>query len=628
MEKRSLDDTEETLNFLDEKIAELKGESLPQPTIKAEQILDEDVTQHTKEYFLSEQFVKDEAVKELGLSIEKVEKLMALGNDKEKVKLATYLTETFNAMAEKEIKLGKLTTKQYNAMKDKYIPHMATDEGLEFFLRNIQFEHNGKWNPQTAAVGIFKSFDKHRTFQTLDEANAAMKKAGVDKAFETNLSDIFVARAIGHNNLIFDDEMSGALRTIFGKTHKIGSVREGYTLTARHEDIKKRILAKLSNDAGENVYKIPDELLKQYDIEPILFSQNMPYLKLTDEQVARILKDTAYTGKNNKGNKALETFELKDELFDRLNHQSRIQMTKMNSDMVNFYDKYLVIYKLWNSSINPGFHIQNSVGNAFNSFMSDGMAVLSPERYTVAFDIFNGKNPSKTININGNDFSYKHLKKLSEKYGILSNTFFKEDIAHAASKTTKLGEMGVNPKFDPTNISEFEPYRQGAKVGSTIEGTQRLVLFIKNLEDGKTIEEAVNNVNRFLFDYSDLTKVEKQTMKRIIPFYTYMRKNVPLQLEQIFENPALYRNIDKGINNIQGTYGEDEVPREERSEWKRDHIQMPFEIGGKAFGIDPNLSYQQLDRITPNRLLGQSTPAIKNTYRSNDWKVRLYRDRY
>ena len=38
---------------------------------------------------------------------------------------------------------------------------------------------------------------------------------------------------------------------------------------------------------------------------------------------------------------------------------------------------------------------------------------------------------------------------------------------------------------------------------------------------------------------------------------------------------------------------------------------MPFKLGGQNFGINPQLPYQQLDKLTPRKILGQTTPAIK-----------------
>jgi hypothetical protein len=160
-------------------------------------------------------------------------------------------------------------------------------------------------------------------------------------------------------------------------------------------------------------------------------------------------------------------------------------------------------------------------------------------------------------------------------------------------------------------VNEFVPYRKGAEIGSHIEGVQRMVLFLKGLEDGKSIEESVENVNKFLFDYSDLTDFEKDTMKRVFPFYTFMRKNVPLQLEQLFAQPFLYATTDRAFDNIEKASGDHYIPDAERNQWKRDYTQLPFQIGGENYGMNGQLPQQQLDRLTPRKILGQVTPVLK-----------------
>ena len=168
----------------------------------------------------------------------------------------------------------------------------------------------------------------------------------------------------------------------------------------------------------------------------------------------------------------------------------------------------------------------------------------------------------------------------------------------------------MNANWDPTDLENFKPYQLGTKAGASIEGTQRLVLFLEGLRNGKTIEESVENVNKFLFDYGDLTEAEKVWMKRVIPFYTYMRKNVPLQLEMMIDHPFVLRMADKTMENIEAV-SEDRVEDGNRNEWRRDYIQMPFQINGENVGINPQLPFQQLDRIAPRKIVGQMSPVIK-----------------
>jgi hypothetical protein len=260
--------------------------------------------------------------------------------------------------------------------------------------------------------------------------------------------------------------------------------------------------------------------------------------------------------------------------------------------------------------VNPGFHIQNGLSNAFASFMSDGAAILSKKKYQEAWKIFQNADPKQTIKLGDTTYTYRELNHIAFKYGLLDNTFFKKDIAMDSLGQSKLTRNWLNANWDPTDLENFKPYQLGTKAGSSIEGTQRLVLFLEGLRSGKTVEESVENVNKFLFDYGDLTQTEKVWMKRVIPFYTYMRKNVPLQLEMMIDNPFVLRMADKVMENIEAV-SEDRVEDEDRNEWRRDFIQMPFQIDGQNVGINPQLPFQQLDRIAPRKIVGQMSPAIK-----------------
>jgi hypothetical protein len=563
-------------------------------------------------YYLSNDYVRDQLSVQMGKTIEEVDRLMELRKNGKMIDMAKFWTDRMNEIGQTEVNIGKMQPEQFEAWKDKYIPLVVSDEGLKYFMEQATREHNGKFNPETFGVGIRKKFDQHRTYETIEEANKAMKEqTGIDGFFETELADIFQSRAIGHNELLFNEEMTNAIRHIFGKDYKPGEAIKGYSPTITYNDLRKRMYDKWVAEGGTGEFKINDADLQEMGINPILFSPNMQYIKLTEDQVKKIAQKTSFVKPDGKGSGGIPIFNLKDELHPRLNKQSRIQKAMLSSELTNFYDKFLHIYKMWNSAMFPGFHAQNMASNAFQSFMSSGRAILDPKKYKQAHAIFTHAEPNKTINFKGRVLTYAQVSELANKYGILDNTFFKEDIAISADAQGYFAKKGLSPKVDPTDINNFVPYKVGKEVGATIEGTQRLVLFIHNLEEGMDIPEAVANVNKFLFDYSDLTEFEKDTMKRIIPFYTYMRKNVPLQLEQMLENPALYANVNKIINNFESMSGDNLVEDKDRNPWRKEYVQLPYQVDGQNIGFNPQLPYQQLERLTLPRLIGQTSPLIK-----------------
>ena len=90
-----------------------------------------------------------------------------------------------------------------------------------------------------------------------------------------------------------------------------------------------------------------------------------------------------------------------------------------------------------------------------------------------------------------------------------------------------------------------------------------------------------------------------------------MRKNAPLQLEQIMCNPRVYRNLQYGFNNFETLSGKNYAEPYERNKWREDYVQLPFQINGENIGFNMNLPYEQLDRLTPNKIIGQTSPFIK-----------------
>ena len=166
---------------------------------------------------------------------------------------------------------------------------------------------------------------------------------------------------------------------------------------------------------------------------------------------------------------------------------------------------------------------------------------------------------------------------------------------------------GLPKGLDPTDVEGFVLNKIGTEVGTKIEGTQRMNLWLSCLERGNTPEHARDIVNKYLFDYSDLTDFEQQTVKRIIPFYTFMKKNAPMELEAMLNQPQKFSQLQKGITNFE-KMGGDYKGENERNEWRQEYIQIP----NTGYGVADQLPYNQLERIVdPQKILGQTSPLIK-----------------
>ena len=88
----------------------------------------------------------------------------------------------------------------------------------------------------------------------------------------------------------------------------------------------------------------------------------------------------------------------------------------------------------------------------------------------------------------------------------------------------------------------------GRKLGTNVEDFFRGALWNKLARDGHTPGQAADAVNALHFDYDALTGFEKNVMRRAMPFYTYARKNLPLQVDTMLHQPGILQAQSKPFN--------------------------------------------------------------------------------
>lgn len=85
----------------------------------------------------------------------------------------------------------------------------------------------------------------------------------------------------------------------------------------------------------------------------------------------------------------------------------------------------------------------------------------------------------------------------------------------------------------------------GQTIARRTENQGRLVNYIANIKQGRTADQAAERVNKFLFDYSDLTNTQKTWMRSLFPFFTWNQKNILLHMELMQTNPTYYSQMYK-----------------------------------------------------------------------------------
>lgn len=199
------------------------------------------------------------------------------------------------------------------------------------------------------------------------------------------------------------------------------------------------------------------------------------------------------------------------------------------------FDKVQNTWKRWTLAPFPKFHLRNMVGNIWNNHL----AGVDPKHYGRAQAIqMYRKYKSSSGSLNR--VALENLK----KFGITPQ--IADDIIVQAEKTGVLGQGWFAADIE-TGIRESVAKKglisKGLAFGSTIENNARLAHFLDKLNKGDDTIAAAKSVKKFLFDYGELTAFERQIMKRLFPFYTWTRKNIPLQAEQLWKQPEKFMKL-------------------------------------------------------------------------------------
>lgn len=92
--------------------------------------------------------------------------------------------------------------------------------------------------------------------------------------------------------------------------------------------------------------------------------------------------------------------------------------------------------------------------------------------------------------------------------------------------------------YNPLNTETFAPTIAGEKVGNAVEDWIRGTHYISKRLAGESPEQAMESVLKYQIDYGKATEFEKNVMKRVMPWYSFSRGNLPPLLKDLAEKPA------------------------------------------------------------------------------------------
>ena len=226
------------------------------------------------------------------------------------------------------------------------------------------------------------------------------------------------------------------------------------------------------------------------------------------------------------------------------------------------FDAITSLFKRSVTGLFAPFHIRNYVSGNIQNFEVLGKDVFNPKNIAIGQKIayLMGKNeklPSNLIELGGKTQKFSDvIKPFADRFS--GDTFYNNDFLTAIDNGAELkqaqGAFSKGALKETVKTlglgQEGTPFKIGRAIGQYIEHQQKATAYITALSQGKKIPEALSLAERAGFDYRTLTRFESQIMRRLVPFYSFTRKNIELQLKTLGENPQRINQVLSFFKNM------------------------------------------------------------------------------
>jgi len=238
----------------------------------------------------------------------------------------------------------------------------------------------------------------------------------------------------------------------------------------------------------------------------------------------------------------------------------------MAKGLIKGFDEVQNWWKKYSLASRPAWHTRNAFGNFWNNYMLGGLTDFKLYGEAAAIqkamhvnkggivsrldDLAGTGSVSSKQKVSGTGMTREEIFNEAVKRGVYESGLYGQDLGTAALKSSNI----------PLS-TEWSGINKAFAAGKAVENNARIALFIDGIKKAKKgggpvdmeriLDGAASNVRKSLFDYSDLSDIEKRYMKRLMPFYTWTRKNIPAQFRAIIEHPDRANKINLLVGNLQ-----------------------------------------------------------------------------
>lgn len=230
----------------------------------------------------------------------------------------------------------------------------------------------------------------------------------------------------------------------------------------------------------------------------------------------------------------------------------------------------------------PGFNVRNLATGGFNQVRDSAFSTSAIKQMSAlqrggtmdaeaAAKLFPGmsvEQASKEFRneLMANNIAFTRSNQVSEKMGAkyLDHEFLPGELPGVGGEARGvLSDVGDWAKrnlpgkgnLNPLNSETFFATKAGREAGNAAEDAIRGSHYLAKRMEGLSSADAATATKKYQIDYSNHTQFEKNVMKRLIPFYSFSRGNLPVILSDLADKPAkLAASIRVGANRQEGDF--------------------------------------------------------------------------
>ena len=184
------------------------------------------------------------------------------------------------------------------------------------------------------------------------------------------------------------------------------------------------------------------------------------------------------------------------------------------------------------ATLSPGFHVRNALSAIFMN-SSDGVPLATQ---------LEGWNLWQKYMGGGETWLSKQDEQIQEGFRAAFGS-------GAGGRFTESGVAQPSENRIMNAVMNNRATRWSQRQGERVEGGVRLGMALDTLRTGGTVDDALQRITRIHFDYGQVSALDER-MKRLIPFWTFMSRNLPMQVVQMWTKPKLYARYEDLVNNF------------------------------------------------------------------------------